>query len=104
MVVASDAAGLGDWAVGFQELYTERPLPRISIHCGRTVYRDGDYYGRGVNLAARGVARAAGGEVLVTRAVVEASSPHLEFDLIGEVRLKGFPEPTELFLAGVRDE
>jgi adenylate cyclase len=104
MVVASDAAGLADWAVGFQELYTERPLPRIGIHSGQTVYRDGDYYGREVNLAARVVARAAGGEVLVTRAVVEASSSHLEFDLIGEVRLKGFAEPTELFLARVRDE
>jgi adenylate cyclase len=36
--------------------------------------------------------------------VVEASSSHLEFDLIGEVRLKGFTEATELFLARVRDE
>jgi adenylate cyclase len=42
--------------------------------------------------------------VLVTRPVVEASGPHLEFDRIGEVRLKGFSAPTELFLARLADE
>ena len=104
MVVGSDVGALTDWAVGFQALYEERPLPRIGVHHGETVYRDGDYYGREVNLAARVAARAAGGEVLVTRPVVESSSRHLEFDLIGEVRLKGFTDPTELFLAHLRPD
>jgi len=100
MVVGSDAGGLADWAVGFQALVRdERPLPRIGLHFGEVVYRDGDYYGREVNLSARVVARAAGGEVLVTRPVVDAAGPHLEFELIGEVKLKGFSYPTELFLA-----
>ncbi|MDX6641652.1 MAG: adenylate cyclase, partial [Solirubrobacteraceae bacterium] len=103
MVVGSDPAELTDWAVGFQQLYDLRPLPRIGIHYGETLYRDGDYYGREVNQAARVAARAAGGEVLVTRPVVEqARAPHLEFERIGEVRLKGFTEPTELFLAVAR--
>jgi adenylate cyclase len=44
-------------------------------------------------------ARAAGREVLVTREVAELGSPHLEFQRIGEVRLKGFAEATELYLA-----
>jgi adenylate cyclase len=52
-----------------------------------------------VNLAARVAARSAGGEVLVTRPVMEAAGPHLRFDQIGEVKLKGFSEPTELFVA-----
>jgi adenylate cyclase len=99
MVVASDPAGLTDWAVGFQTLVDERPLPRVGVHYGETLYRDGDYYGREVNLAARVAARAAGGEVLVTRPVVDNAGPHLEFEPIGEVRLKGFRDPTELFLA-----
>jgi adenylate cyclase len=99
MVVGSDPAALTDWAVGFQTLIDERPLPRVGIHYGETLYRDGDYYGREVNLAARVAARAAGGEVLVTRPVVDNAGPHLEFEPIGEVRLKGFREPTELFLA-----
>ena len=50
------------------------------------------------------VARAGGGEVLVTRPVVEmaAGVDGLEFDRIGEVRMKGFSEPTELFIATAR--
>lgn len=103
MVVGSDPAEMTDWAVGFQQLYDQRPLPRIGIHYGETLYRDGDYYGREVNQAARVAARAAGGEVLVTRPVVEqAEAPHLDFERIGEVRLKGFNEATELFLARPR--
>ncbi len=99
MIVGSDASALLDWAVGFQQLQSERPLPRIGIHQGLTLYRDGDYYGRAVNLAARVGARAAGGEVLVTRPLVDAGGSHLEFERIGEVKLKGFSESTELFLA-----
>jgi adenylate cyclase len=104
MVVAADPAALTDWAVGFQTLMTERPRPRIGVHYGATIYRDGDYYGRAVNIASRVVARAGGGEVLVTRPVVEAAGSHLEFERIGEVRLKGFREGTELFLARVGEE
>jgi adenylate cyclase len=104
MIVGSDAAGLTDWAAGFQMLMTERPRPRIGMHYGETLYRDGDYFGREVNLAARVAARAAGGEVLVTRPVVETAGPNLEFQPIGEVRLKGFKEPTELFLTHVVEE
>ena len=104
MIVGSDAAEVTDWAVGFQQLYDLRPLPRIGVHYGETLYRDGDYYGREVNQAARVAARAAGGEVLVTRPVVEqAGGPHLRFERIGEVRLKGFSDATELFLARARD-
>jgi adenylate cyclase len=105
MVVGSDVTALAEWAVGFQELVAdERPLPRIGLHHGEVVYRDGDYYGREVNLSARVVARAAGGEVMVTRPVVEAAGRHLEFRRIGEVKLKGFRDPTELFLAKMRAE
>ncbi len=99
MVVGSDPSALVDWAVGFQLLVPDRPLPRIGVHVGAALYRDGDYFGRAVNLAARVGARAGGGEVLVTREVVDAAGGHLRFERIGEVRLKGFDEPTELFLA-----
>jgi adenylate cyclase len=104
MVVGSDPAALTDWAVGFQRLNTERPLPRIGLHCGVALYRDGDYFGRDINIAARVAARSAGGEVLVTRPVVEVGGSHLEFERIGEVRLKGFNESTEIFLARQREE
>ncbi len=101
MVVGTDAAALVDWAVGYQRLAANaRPRPRIGIHSGAALYRDGDYYGRAVNLASRVAARAAGGEVMVTSSVVDAAGPHLTFDKIGAVTMKGFSEPTELFVAG----
>jgi adenylate cyclase len=103
MVVGADPHALVDWAVGFQALNAgRRPLPRIGIHCGEALYRDGDYYGRAVNLASRVGARAAGGEVLVTAPVVTAAGDHLRFEPIGEVKLKGFKEATDLFLARTR--
>lgn len=105
MIVGSDPASLTDWAVGFQTMQSERPLPRIAVHYGVAMYRDGDYYGRDVNIASRVAARSAGGEVLVTRPVVDAvSAPHLEFERIGEVRLKGFSESTEVFIARQRED
>jgi adenylate cyclase len=103
MVVSSDPGALVDWAVGFQELHDTRPLPRIGMHYGEVLYRDGDYYGREVNQAARVAARSGAGEVLVTRPIVDAADPHLDFEHIGEVRLKGFTDPTELFLARVKE-
>ncbi len=101
MVVGSDPAALTEWAVALQQGIAADPRPRIGIHYGEALYRDGDYFGREVNQAARVVARAAGGEVLVTRSVVELADgvDGLQFLRIGEVRLKGFSEPTELFIA-----
>jgi adenylate cyclase len=61
--------------------------------------REGDYYGRDVNIASRVAARSAGGEVLVTRPVVEHAGPHLEFERIAEIRLKGFTDTTEIFIS-----
>lgn len=105
MVVGTDPVALTQWAVGFQaQAPAGVPPPRIGVHHGEAIYRDGDYFGREVNQAARVVARAAGGEVLVTRAVVDLAEgvDGLAFKLIGEVGLKGFSEPTELFLASTR--
>jgi adenylate cyclase len=104
MVVGSDPAALTDWAVGFQRLQAERPLPRIGIHYGYALYRDGDYYGRDVNIASRVAARSAGGEVLVTRPVVEHAGSHLEFERIAEVKLKGFSHATEIFIARLPED
>jgi adenylate cyclase len=103
MVVAQDVQALTDWAVGFQRLYRERPTPRIGVHYGVVLFRDGDYFGREVNLAARVVARARGGEVIVTDSVMEAikTSDWLKFEAIGTVKLKGFDEPRALCRAQI---
>jgi adenylate cyclase len=105
MVVGQDVGALVDWAVGFASLFDERPEPRIGVHYGTTLYRDGDYFGRDVNLTSRVVARARGGEVLVSDTVTEAlrDAPHLSFEEIGQVKLKGFAEPRVLCRA-VRKE
>ena len=98
MVVGQDASALCEWAVGFQALFDDRPAPRIGMHCGYAIYRDGDYFGRDVNLAARVVARSRGGEVIITDAVRERVEhlDHLAFEDIGQVKLKGFSEPRTL--------
>jgi adenylate cyclase len=100
MVVSPDAASLTEWAVEFLGRFPQRPRPRVGIHCGEAVYRDGDYFGSQVNLAHRVVNRALAGEVLVTDRVTAAiaAREQLEFEPIGQVSLKGFPVPTELFL------
>jgi adenylate cyclase len=106
MVVGNDIEAMVDWAVGFVGLFEERPEPRIGIHWGTALYRDGDYFGREVNLASRVVARARGAEVLVTDSVVEAVGgvSQLDFEAIGQVKLKGFDEPRQLCRAVRRDQ
>jgi len=103
MIVGQDVQALTDWAVGFQHLFRDRPEPRIGIHHGAALYREGDYFGREVNLSSRVVARARGGEVLVTDAVVErvAESEHLAFEGVGQVKMKGFDDPVQLCRAAM---
>ncbi len=100
MVVSPDSASLTEWAVEFLGHFDQRPQPRVGIHFGDAVYRDGDYFGSQVNLAHRVVNRALAGEVLVTDRVAGAieGRDRLAFEPIGSVSLKGFPIPTELFV------
>ncbi|MFN8162661.1 MAG: adenylate/guanylate cyclase domain-containing protein [Solirubrobacterales bacterium] len=100
MVVSPDAASLTEWAVDFLGRFSQRPQPRVGIHCGDAVYRDGDYFGSQVNLAHRVVNRALAGEVLVTDSVAAAigGRERLGLEPIGQVTLKGFPVPTDLFV------
>ncbi len=105
MIVSPDPASLTEWAVGFLGLFQERPQPRVGIHHGWAVYRDGDYFGTEVNLVHRIVNRALGGEVLVTDRVAESveEDEYLELEPIGAVELKGFPEPTPLYVVRPAD-
>jgi YHS domain-containing protein len=70
------------------------------------LYRDGDYVGSSVNVAAR-IADAAGPhQVFVSEAVRLQVGRTLEFDLVprGANRLRGIPEPMELFEVKQRGE
>lgn len=101
MVVSPDPGSLTEWAVTFLARFPERPQPRVGIHFGDAVYRDGDYFGSQVNLVHRVVNRALAGEVLVTDTVASALADRerVELEAIGQVSLKGFPAPTALFVA-----
>ncbi len=105
MVVSPDPASLTEWAVGLLARFPKRPQPRVGIHFGEAVYRDGDYFGGQVNLAHRVVGRAQAGEVLATDRVVKAAEGRdgLAFEPLGEVALKGFPDPTALFVVRAAD-
>ncbi|HET6833840.1 MAG TPA: adenylate cyclase regulatory domain-containing protein [Acidimicrobiales bacterium] len=77
------------------------PSARSGIHWGPVLYRDGDYVGATVNIAARVVAEAAPHEVLVTPPVVDQARRLTDIELVpvGRRRLRGLPEEVELFAA-----
>jgi adenylate cyclase len=76
------------------------PPAHVGLHAGPVVFQDGDYYGSTVNLASRIADYARPGEVLVSRAVVDATSDRqVEFAALGAIELKGAPGAIELFVA-----
>jgi len=71
------------------------PPLRVAVHSGSAVCRDGDWYGSGVNVAARLCSAAGGGELLVSDATREAlgSPRHVNFGTRRLHWLKNVPEP-----------
>jgi adenylate cyclase len=72
------------------------------IHHGAAVFRDGDYFGRAVNLAARLLAAANEGEVLASEDVAR-NSPEHPWSHRGASRLRGFAEPLEVYALDLTD-
>ncbi|HWB57576.1 MAG TPA: adenylate/guanylate cyclase domain-containing protein [Gaiellaceae bacterium] len=76
------------------------PAARVGIAAGPVVFRDGDYFGRAVNMASRITDYARPSEVLVNETVAEsAAAPGTAFEDLGVVELKGIREPARLFRA-----
>ena len=79
------------------------PPAHVGLHAGQVVLQEGDYYGQTVNMAARIAEYARPGEVLVSRAVVDAAKAGdglgIAFGPIGDVELKGVSGPVELYVA-----
>lgn len=70
------------------------------IHAGPVIERDLDLFGRTVNLASRIASVAGPGEVLASRAVVEAADDaSLRFERVDERTFKGISDPVTLFRA-----
>jgi adenylate cyclase len=87
---------------------THFPACRLGVSCGRVLYREGDYVGTTVNVAARLVGAAERHQILVSPEVRDAvgAAPDIEFRSLGPRRLKGLDE-LELFVAcypGTQDE
>ncbi len=76
------------------------PPGHAGIAAGPVVQRDGDVYGRTVNLASRISSRAGAGQVLVSQAVVDGwGARGVRFEPLGETELKGIPVPVPLWRA-----
>ena len=74
------------------------PPAHAGVNAGPVVFRDGDYYGRTVNLAARVADHASPGEVLVTEEAVPLPVPGgLEFVPIEDAELKGLSTRVKLY-------
>jgi class 3 adenylate cyclase len=76
------------------------PPGHAGIAAGPVFVRDGDIFGRTVNLASRIADAAGAGEVLVEEGLVVAlPRGTARFEPVGRVGLKGFPEPIALWRA-----
>jgi class 3 adenylate cyclase/DNA-binding transcriptional MerR regulator len=73
---------------------------RVGVNAGRVIFRDGDYFGRTVNVAARIADYARPGEVLVSEDVTnEWHGDGVMFEAIGPVALKGLKDDVKLYSA-----
>ena len=75
------------------------PPAHVGIAAGPIIARDGDYFGRTVNMAARIASYAGPGQVLVTDEVSHHGIGHVEFEEVGDVLLKGISKPLRLHRA-----
>jgi len=76
------------------------PPGHAGVAAGRVVVRDGDVFGRVVNMAARIAAEAGPGEIVVEEGVVVAlPEGTATFEAIGRVALKGFTDPVAVWKA-----
>ncbi|OBK46769.1 BTAD domain-containing putative transcriptional regulator [Mycobacterium sp. 1081908.1] len=74
---------------------------RIALHTGEAEFRDGDYFGRAVNRAARLRSLAAGGQILCSGATAELVIDSLPDDVVladlGTRQLKNLARPEHVF-------
>lgn len=80
------------------------PPAHVGVNAGPVIVRDGDYFGRTVNLASRVADYARPHEICVTPEVKDATeSEPIAYEEIGPVALQGVREKVTLFLASPAD-
>ena len=72
------------------------PQVRIGLHSTDATRKGDDYAGMGVHTAARIGALATGGEIVVSRAVIESASSRFPVGPFRSVELKGVAEPVDV--------
>jgi adenylate cyclase len=76
------------------------PPGHAGVHAGPIIVRDGDIFGRTVNLASRIADVAEAGQLLVSRDVADGlPADRFRVASIGEAQLQGIGQPVELFSA-----
>jgi class 3 adenylate cyclase len=82
------------------------PAFHAGIDYGPVLYREGDYLGATVNVAARLATQAGRGEILLTAAARRDAGPlsDVEFTPLGSHAVKGLHDHLELFRADVTDD
>jgi class 3 adenylate cyclase len=104
LVVAFDDAGRAiQCAIAIQRRLADHrrahgfaPAVRIGVHLAEATRRGLDYAGVGVHEAARVGALAGDGEILVTRAALDASAGDVATGAPRTVELKGIADPVEV--------
>jgi adenylate cyclase len=99
----ADGIRLGLRIVGAVDATAGFPPVRVGVHTGSAVHRDGDWYGRGVNVAARLCAAAGGGQLLVSERTREAARGIRRLD-VGERKLHWLKNVTEPIAAATITE
>lgn len=102
MLVFDDAASAVTCALSIRDAALAEPQflgTRQGLHWGPVLYREGDYYGATVNLAARIVAEASADQVLVSGNLVGAARSLAEIDFVhaGHRSVKHVVKPVEVF-------
>jgi len=101
MLVFPDPQRAVSFGVGIQRAAASEPrFPalRIGAQSGSILYREGDYIGANVNLAARVTSAAKRNQFLVTDAVRDAVDLEgIRFEGVGSRSLKGVSEPVDLY-------
>jgi WD40 repeat protein len=109
---ASDAAAA---ALAAQRALRKEPWPadvplsvRMALYTGEALERDGDYYGRTVNRAARLRGLASGGQILVSQATAEVIRDHLAREVhlvdLGSQRLPDLTRPEQVLALATAGE
>lgn len=78
--------------------HSECPGVHASVHHGVAIYREGDYFGRAVNLAARLLGQSGENELVATAEIAEATAERHKWRHKGAFHVRGVTTPVDVYL------